>query len=262
MTYRIAMALSYDGANYHGWQHQEAVSSIQQKVEQALMRVANHEVTVMCAGRTDAGVHATAQVVHFDTEANRNEHAWVFGVNSNLPHDISALWAREVPKDFHARHCALSRTYRYLLCTQPVRPGIFRKSVSWTYKSLDLECMRMAAEYLIGEHDFSAFRASGCQAQHAVRTIHALHIEKQGQMIVFEVKANAFVLHMVRNIVGVLVTIGQGDRDPHWALAVLNSRDRTKAALTAQPNGLYLVNVEYPANFNLPKTPKGPFFLP
>ena len=213
-------------------------------------------------GRKDGGVHASAQVVHFDTEASRTERAWVFGANSNLPQNITVSWAKEVPREFHARFSAVSRTYRYLLCNQSVRPGIFQKAVGWCHKTLDLECMRMAAEYLIGENDFSAYGGAGCQATHAIRTIHHLTIEKQGQLIVIEVKANAFLLHMVRNIVGVLVAIGQGDQDPAWALAVLNSRDRKAAGVTSRPNGLYLVKVDYPAHFNLPKTPKGPFFLP
>lgn len=261
MIHRIALALSYDGSRYHGWQHQEEVSSVQQTLEQALSRVANQSISVMCAGRTDAGVHATAQVVHFDTEVNRTEHAWVFGANSNLPHDISVSWARVVPREFHARYSATSRTYRYLLCTQPVRPGILQKNVGWSYKNVDVECMQMAAEYLIGEHDFSAFRGSGCQAAHAVRTIYELTVRKQAQLVVIEVRANAFLLHMVRNIVGVLTTIGRGDRDPHWALSVLHSRDRTKAGITSTPNGLYLVEVRYPEHFGLPNAPKGPFFL-
>ncbi|MCX7121277.1 MAG: tRNA pseudouridine(38-40) synthase TruA [Gammaproteobacteria bacterium] len=258
---RIALCVTYDGSRYHGWQHQEEVSSVQQTLEHALSRVANHSVTVMCAGRTDAGVHATAQVVHFDTEAQRTERSWVFGANSNLPADISVLWAKPVVSDFHARFSAQARTYRYIICNQNVRPGIFHKAVSWYFKSLDANQMQSAAHYLLGEHDFSAFRGSGCQAKHAVRTIHHLSIKRQGHLLIIEVKANAFLLHMVRNIVGVLLEIGEGEKNPEWALQVLQSCDRRQAGITSAPNGLYLVDIDYPEHFNLPKLPKGPFFL-
>lgn len=258
---RIALSVCYDGSRYHGWQHQEDVATVQQTLEHALSRVANQPVTVVCAGRTDAGVHATAQIVHFDTEADRTDHAWVFGANSNLPADISVSWAKVTTLDFHARFSALSRTYRYILCNQYVRPGIFHKSVGWHYKTLDVDRMQAATQHLLGEHDFSAFRGSGCQANHAVRTIHALNVKRQGRLIVIEVNANAFLLHMVRNIVGVLVKIGEGEKDPEWTLAVLNSRDRRNGGMTSSPNGLYLVDVEYPLHFEMPKLPKGPFFL-
>ena len=263
MIRRIALGIQYDGSRYHGWQYQEEVTTVQQLVEQALTCVGNQVITVTCAGRTDAWVHATGQVVHFDTDADRSEHAWVFGANSNLPADIAVQWAKEVPRDFHARYSALSRTYRYIICNQPIRPGVLQKTVTWCYKPITIERMQQAAQYFLGEHDFSAFRGSGCQAQHAVRCIHELTIRQlTPTLIVIEVTANAFLLHMVRNIVGVLVAIGQGDQDPAWALAVLNSRDRKAAGVTSRPNGLYLVKVDYPAHFNLPKTPKGPFFLP
>ena len=258
---RIALCVSYDGSRYHGWQHQEEVSSVQQTLEHALSRVANHPVTVICAGRTDAGVHATGQIVHFETDAERTERSWVFGANSNLPADISVLWAQPTEPDFHARFSAQSRTYRYILCNQPVRPGVFHKAVSWCHKPLDVDQMQMATHHLLGEHDFSAFRGSGCQASHAVRTIHDLTVKKQGQLLIIEVKANAFLLHMVRNIVGVLLAIGEGEKKPEWMLEVLQSADRRKAGITSSPNGLYLVNVDYPSHFMLPKLPKGPFFL-
>src|SRR3990167_1549694 len=258
---RIALCVCYDGSRFHGWQHQEEVSSVQQTVEHALSRVANQPISVVCAGRTDAGVHATAQIVHFDTEAQRTERSWVFGANSNLPADISVLWAQPVTIDFHARFSAQKRTYRYILCNQPVRPGIFHKAVSWYFKPLDAKRMQLAAHHLLGEHDFSAFRGSGCQAQHAVRNIHALSVKRQGQLVIVEVTANAFLLHMVRNIVGVLLEIGEGDKPVEWALDVLKSCDRKKAGITSAPNGLYLVKIDYPDHFSLPKLPKGPFFL-
>lgn len=258
---RIVLCISYDGSRYHGWQHQEEVANVQQAVEHAVSRVANHSVTVVCAGRTDAGVHATHQIIHFDTEAERDEHSWHFGVNSNLPADICVLWAKITVSDFHARFSALSRTYRYVICNQPVRPGILHKAVSWCYKPLDAMRMHEAAQHLLGEHDFSAFRGSGCQAKHAVRSIQAISVERRGQMVVIEVTANAFLLHMVRNIVGVLIEIGIGEKNTEWTLSVLQTRDRRKAAMTSTPYGLYLVNVDYPAHFDLPKLPKGPFFL-
>lgn len=258
---RMVMMVTYDGSRYHGWQHQEDVVSVQQTLEHALSRVANQSITVVCAGRTDAGVHASAQIVHFDTDAIRTERSWVFGVNSNLPADISVSYAKTVSSDFHARFSALSRTYRYLLCNQPVKPGIFRNAVGWCYKALNIENMQRAASHLLGEHDFSAFRGSGCQAKHAIRTIYTLQVKRQGQLIIVEVKANAFLLHMVRNIVGVLVAIGIGEKPPEWALAVLHSKDRRSGGVTVAPNGLYLVDVEYPLHFEMPKVLKGPFIL-
>lgn len=258
---RVVLSVCYDGSRYHGWQHQEEVSTVQQTVEAAVSRVADHPVTVTCAGRTDAGVHATGQIIHFDTEANRTERSWMFGANSNLPADISISWAKITTPDFHARFSATARTYRYILCNQNVRPGIFHKAVAWHFKSLDVDRMQVATQYLLGEHDFSAFRGSGCQAQHAVRTIHALSVKRQGRLIIVEVTANAFLLHMVRNIVGVLTSIGEGDREPAWALEVLHSCDRRRGGITSSPNGLYLVDVDYPEHFMLPKLPKGPFFL-
>jgi len=261
MMKRIALALRYDGTRYHGWQYQEAVSSIQQAVEYALSRVANESITVVCAGRTDAGVHASYQVVHFDTEATRTEHAWVFGANSNLPSDITVLWAKAVNADFHARYSARSRTYRYVMFNDSIRPGLLRTAMGWHYKKLNVQAMQQATQYLLGEHDFSAFRGSGCQAPHAIRTLHRAMIYQQNVLIIFEIRANAFLLHMVRNIVGVLVAIGDGLRAPEWAQAVLTSRDRRCAGMTVSPHGLYLIAIEYPVEFQLPMPEEGPFFL-
>lgn len=259
---RIALGLRYDGTDYHGWQIQESLSTVQGAVEKALSAVANHPVHVTCAGRTDAGVHATAQTIHFDTGAHRSDHSWVFGANSNLAHSISVLWAKPVSADFHARYSATARRYRYILYNHEIRPGIVRKAVGWYYRPLDERLMVAGAKHLLGEHDFSSFRGSDCQAKTAVRTLHQIEIFRVRRMVVIEVQANAFLLHMVRNIVGVLLAIGAGQRSPEWARQVLEARDRTQGGMTISPTGLYLVEVNYPAEFQLPRTPLGPFFLP
>lgn len=260
---RVALGLRYDGSAYHGWQTQEnELATVQQKVERALSMVANHTVSVVCAGRTDAGVHATAQVVHFDTEALRTEHAWVFGANSNLPSDIQVIWAKEVADDFHARFSATGRRYRYILLNQNIRPGILRHGVGWCHRDLDVEVMQEAASHLLGELDFSAYRGSGCQSNSTHRNMYQLNIERRGRMVIIEAHANAFLLHMVRNIAGVLLEIGAGRRPPIWAKEVLESLDRNQGSVTVSPRGLYLVDVDYPEVFQIPKTnPLGPFFL-
>ncbi len=259
---RIALALRYDGANYHGWQVQDDVKTVQSMVERALSAVADRPVSVVCAGRTDAGVHATGQVIHFDTTAQRSDHAWVFGANSNLPPDISVLWAKTVTEDFHARYSATARRYRYVLFNHEIRPGILRKAVGWYYRPLDEKRMQEGAQYLLGEHDFTSFRGTGCQAKNPMRRIHQIEISRIRRMVVIEVQANAFLLHMVRNIAGVLIAIGSGEQPPEWARDVLNARDRTQGGVTVAPQGLYLVEVNYPPEFELPRTPLGPFFLP
>lgn len=259
---RIVMCISYDGARYHGWQIQEALSTVQLKVEQALSRVANHAVHVVCAGRTDARVHACAQIIHFDANVERSDHAWVFGTNSNLPSDISVLWAKPVADSFHARFSAKARRYRYILYNHDVKPAILRNAVGWWYKPLDEKLMQAAGHYLLGEHDFSSFRGSGCQSQSPVRRLSLLDVRRMGRMIVLEVQANAFLLHMVRNITGVLVAIGSGERPVSWMQEVLAQRDRRTAGVTISPNGLYLVEVMYSPDFKLPRVPLGPFFLP
>lgn len=259
---RIAMGISYTGSAYHGWQYQnDQLATIQQRVEQAISRVANHGVTVVCAGRTDAGVHATNQVIHFDTDADRSDYSWVFGTNSNLPHDISVDWAKPVPLDFHARFTATSRHYRYIIYNQLVKPAILRDYISWYHNSLDVNAMQTGANYLIGEHDFSSFRGADCQSHSAIRTIETLTIKQHGQMIVVDIIGNAFLLHMVRNIMGVLIPIGNGTRYPDWAKVVLEARKRSAAGVTTSPNGLYLVAVSYPQEYDLPHCPLGPFFL-
>ena len=261
-TRRIALGVRYDGSRYHGWQEQIDLDTVQGRLERALSRVANHSINVTCAGRTDAGVHASGQVVHFNSDADRSDYSWVFGANSNLSHDISVTWAKTVSHDFHARFSATARRYRYVLFNHSVRPGILRHAVGWYYRPLDEAAMHEAGQYLLGEHDFSAYRGAGCQAKTPHRTIYEFSVNRYRRMIVIEILANAFLLHMVRNIGGVLIAVGSGDKPAVWAKEVLESRDRQSAAVTVAPNGLYLVDVDYPDEFDLPKNPIGPFFLP
>lgn len=261
--YRYALCIEYAGSCYKGWQKQKAdeVPTIQGYVEKALSVVANEAVTVVCAGRTDAGVNGTYQIVHFDTYAKREPRAWVMGTNTHLPSDIAVRWAKPVDDTFHARFSALERRYRYLIYSQEVMPAILSKGVTWTYKLLDVERMRTAGAYLIGEHDFTSYRAVGCQAKSPVRTIRALEVYTSGDLIVIDVTANAFLHHMVRNIAGVLMTVGAGEAEPEWAKAVLDAKDRAKGGVTAPPFGLYFVDVKYPEMFELPKSTLGPYFL-
>lgn len=260
MVTRIALGIRYDGSIYHGWQAQKEFRTVQGEIERALSVVADHVVSVVCAGRTDAGVHASWQVAHFDTTSYRSEHAWIFGVNSNLPADISILWAKEVDKHFHARFSAQARRYRYVIYNHEIRPGILRKAVSWYYQPLDETRMKVAAQYLIGEHDFQSFQGAGCQSQTSVRTIFLIEIFRIRCMLVIGVQGNAFLLHMVRNIVGVLIAIGSGEKEPEWAEIVLKSKDRRQGGVTVSPHGLYLVEVAYSQEFKLPQALLGPFF--
>jgi tRNA pseudouridine38-40 synthase len=249
---RIALGIEYNGAAYCGWQYQDHSPSIQARVEEAIAHVANHNVRVICAGRTDTGVHAYGQVVHFDTEVERTAHSWAFGANTRLPGDISILWAKHVNEEFHARFSATSRVYRYVLLNRRIRPGLLRDRVSWDYRPLDLKLMRQAAGYLIGEHDFTSYRAVACQASSPVRDLKRLEISQEGELFTFELEANGFLHHMVRNLVGVMLTIGAGEADPVWAQEVLEKRDRTQGGLTAPPDGLYFVGVHYPEHFEIP----------
>ncbi len=258
---RIALCVRYDGSNYYGWQRQEGLDTIQAQLEKALSLVANHPVTVVGAGRTDAGVHATGQIVHFDTDAVRSEHAWVFGANTHLPRDISVMWVRPVSLDFHARYSALSRRYRYIIYNHEIRPAVLAKAVSWYYRGLEVELIQQSVPYLIGEHDFSAFRGAGCQSNTPIREVFNIEIVRQQKIVTIDVEANAFLLHMVRNIVGVLMTVGSGVRPPKWVKEVLESRDRRRAAMTASPHGLYFVEVNYSAEFDLPKAPESPLLF-
>lgn len=260
---RVALGVEYLGSRYRGFQTQKhEMATIQGHLHKALSAIAAEPVTLVCAGRTDAGVHATNQVVHFDTLAQRPEKAWVKGTRAHLPHDIGVRWAREVLPEFHARFSARSRVYRYLISDRPSYSALTHQHITWSRKRLDLEAMRGAARALEGEHDFSAYRASQCQAQSPVRHIEYLHLARRGDLIVLEVRANAFLHHMVRNIVGVLMAIGAGERPVEWAGQVLASRDRRQGGTTARANGLYLVHVDYPRHFGLPATEPGPLFVP
>ncbi len=258
---RIAMAVEYDGSEFCGWQLQEpGVRTVQGAVEQAVGKVAAEPVRVQCAGRTDTGVHATGQVIHFDTSAVRDERAWVFGSNANLPKDVCILWARPVANDFHARFSAVRRAYRYVIFNRSVRPTFLRRRVSWACRLLDANRMAEAAQYLLGEHDFSSYRAVACQAKSPVRTLHRLTVERQGQFIHLDIEANAFLHHMVRNIAGVLMAIGSGEQEPEWAKEVLEARDRRLGGVTAPPGGLYLTAVDYPDAFDIPAPGQAPVF--
>jgi len=252
---RIALGLEYDGRPFCGWQWQNHSPSVQAVVESALAQVADQPVHVVCAGRTDTGVHATEQVVHFDTDAVRSEKAWVRGSNSNLPPSVSILWARQVKADFHARFCATRRYYRYVIYNSPVRPAILASRVAWEYRPLDAARMQLAAQSLLGLHDFNAYRAVACQAKSPLRHLYRLDVTRCDELVLLDVDANAFLHHMVRNLAGVLMDIGAGEQSPDWASEVLALRDRTRAGATAPPHGLYLRKVSYPDEFGLPSLP-------
>ena len=258
---RIALGIEYDGSAFRGWQRQQAgVRSVQGCLEQALSRVADEAIEVTCAGRTDAGVHATAQVVHFDTGALRPERAWLLGTNTELPGDARVLWMRAMGDDFHARYSARARRYRYVVLNRRVGSALERHRVGWEYRPLALAPMQAAARHLVGEHDFSSFRAAQCQANHAIREVESLEISQAGDYFFVDVVANAFVHHMVRNIVGALLAIGRGEQAPDWTRVLLELRDRTLAAATAPASGLYLVGVRYPGEYGIPELGRLPRF--
>jgi len=260
---RIALGIEYKGSDFHGFQVQpNGVKTVQQALERALSIVADEPVTLVCAGRTDAGVHATNQIVHFDTLAKRPAKAWVKGTRPHLPDTVSVRWAQDVAPQFHARFSAHHRTYRYLLSDSKTSSALLYDQVTWSSRPLDIDLMRQGASYLVGEHDFTSFRATQCQAKSPVRTIDYLHLARRGDLIVLEIKANAFLHHMVRNIVGVLTSVGAGDKPPAWVGEVLNARSRSAGGVTARPNGLYLVAVDYPEAFNLPSLSPGPLYFP
>ena len=261
--HRVALAVEYLGSHYHGFQTQPSgVATVQQHLERALTAIANEPVTLVCAGRTDAGVHATGQIIHFDTLADRPEKAWVKGTRAHLPADIGIRWARTVTPEFHARFSAHSRTYRYLISDRASYSALTHQHITWSRKPLDVEAMHEAGQSLVGEHDFTSYRASQCQARSPVRTIEYLHLARRGELIVLEVKANAFLHHMVRNIVGVLMAIGAGEMPVGGAAEILAAKNRSVGGVTARPFGLYLVNVEYPSRFGLPACEPGPLMIP
>lgn len=259
---RIALCVEYNGTNYSGWQRQKHVNSVQQELEKALSIVAAHPIEVQCAGRTDSGVHGTGQIVHFDTHSTRKLIAWTMGANANMPKDIAVRWAKEVPDEFHARFTATARRYRYIIFNNAFRPAILCNGVSHYHGELDAVKMHEAGQFLLGENDFSSFRATHCQSRSPWRNIHHLNVSRSGNYVILDIKANAFVHHMVRNIAGSLIEVGRGNQNPDWIEWLLAEKNRALAGATAKPDGLYLVDVDYPEKFELPRVPLGPLFLP
>jgi tRNA pseudouridine38-40 synthase len=249
---RVALGIAYDGSTWQGWQTQPDGRTVQDRLESALGQFVAQHVGTICAGRTDTGVHAVGQVVHVDVAVQRREQSWVRGLNALLPDSIAVQWARPVSDDFHARFSALSRTYVYIVRNAPVRSPLADRRVGWVYHKLDLDPMRQAAARLVGEHDFSSFRSSQCQAVSPVRTLHALDVSRRAEFFIFTFRANAFLHHMVRNLMGALLYIGQGRQDPEWVDTLLAKRDRRLSAPTFAADGLYLAAVEYPVAFGLP----------
>ncbi|HUW26324.1 MAG TPA: tRNA pseudouridine(38-40) synthase TruA [Gallionella sp.] len=250
---RIALGVEYNGSPYYGWQSQTEGRTVQDTLQCALGRIAGEPIPIIAAGRTDTGVHALEQVVHFDTPVDRPLTAWVRGVNAVLPDSIAVRWAHPVPDEFHARFSAHGRSYRYLLINRPVRSALHAGKVGWFHAPLDIAAMQAAAQSLLGEHDFSAFRASECQAKSPVKHLHQLDIRRHGEMLVFDFGANAFLHHMVRNIVGCLVYVGKGKHPPEWLAEVLSGCERRFAAATFAPDGLYLRRIQYEAKWELPQ---------
>jgi len=261
VTQRIAIGVEYDGARYAGWQRQAEVVSVQAELERALASVADHPVEVTCGGRTDAGVHGVGQVAHFDTRSERSMRGWALGANTLLPPDVAVTWAVPVPAAFHARYTALSRTYRYVILNRSVRPALLRQRVCWIHRPLDAGAMHGAAQCLVGEHDFSAFRAAECQSRTATRRVDSVAVSRQGELLFIEITANAFLHHMVRNVAGSLIAVGTGDQPGDWLAAVLASRDRRRAGITAPAGGLYFLRIDYPPEFALPATSSGPWAM-
>jgi tRNA pseudouridine38-40 synthase len=263
---RIVLGVQYDGTPWQGWQTQPSGKTVQDRLEVALQKFTQGLVATTCAGRTDSGVHALEQVVHFDTALSRETFSWVRGLNAFLPPSIAVRWAHELPLEgdgadheirdqFHARFSATARTYHYLLYNNPVRSPLLEGKAGWVFRPLELELMRQAASHLIGTHDFSAFRAVECQAKSPVRSMEQISMERRGDLIVFSLRANAFLHHMVRNIVGSLIYVGSGSKPPEWIAELLSQRDRGRAAPTFMPDGLYLAQVAYDSKWQLPQQP-------
>lgn len=258
---RIALVLEYDGSRYHGWQAQTGLHTIQQMVEHALSKVADCPISVVCAGRTDTGVHATNQIIHFDCDKERTIRAWTHGANTFLPKDICVKWGKEMPDDFHARYSAVARRYRYVIFNSAIRPAISRSHVTWQYRQLDHRLMHQAAQRLIGEKDFTSFRSMECQSNTPMRNVHQLEVSRRGDLVMIDISANAFLHHMVRNIAGVLMAIGISKHPVDWIDEVLAAKDRRLGAETAPPYGLYLVQVKYPSEMGILPSNPGPLFL-
>lgn len=256
---RYAAGVEYLGSGYSGWQALSTNTSLQAVVESAVSRIADHPVKVTAAGRTDAGVHAFQQVIHFDTPATRSDYAWLLGVNTHLPPDISLRWIQPVAEGFHARHSALARSYRYVIQNQRARSALLHRRTGWWPKTLDAQAMHAAGQALIGEHDFSAFRDSQCQSRTPMRRMDSLTVSRQGEFVILDIQANAFLHHMVRNILGTLVEVGMGKQAPEWVAQVLAGRNRALGGMNAPPEGLYFIGPRYPAEFALPPPPR-PWF--
>jgi len=263
---RLALGVSYNGQSYLGWQSQPCGQTIQDQLEKALSGFCAHSVNTLCAGRTDAGVHGLMQVVHLDTNLQREPFSWVRGTNRYLPHDIAVQWAQEVPESFHARASALARRYVYVLLESAVRPALEAGRAGWTFRPLDESAMRQAAQHLLGEHDFTSFRASSCQALSPIKTLHGIDISHRGPPMArywrFEFEGNAFLHHMIRNIMGCLVQIGAGLRPPDWMHEVLHAQSRNAAAPTFAPHGLYFAGPVYAPHWGLPSHTPAFWFLP
>lgn len=258
---KLAACVEYDGTDFHGWQTQSSgCRTVQSEIEAAISKVANEPVAATCSGRTDRGVHGYGQIIHFETNAIRDERSWTLGITTNLPRDIGVTWVKPVRDDFNARFSALSRRYRYVIYQSNIRPSILRNRVTWSYRELNAQLMHDGAQYLIGEHDFSSFRAAECQAAHPNREMQFISVKAEGDYIYIDVQANAFLHHMVRNIAGVLIKVGEGKKDPIWVKEVLEAKHRTAADITAPAQGLYFVSVEYPEEFSIPESPLRPSF--
>ena len=258
---RYALGIEYDGSRYHGWQRQKNAVSVQQNVEKALSKIADENIEVICAGRTDTGVSATNQVIHFETDKIRKDVAWTLGVNTNLPNDIAVSWVKKVDESFHARFSATARRYRYIINNNRLRSAILSKGISFCHYPLDEKLMHQAAQCLIGKHDFTSFRTVHCQSHSPVRTLIHCNVSRQGDFVIIDVKGNAFLHHMVRNIAGSLMRIGQKIETVDWMAEVLEAKNRCVAGMMAPSAGLYFVGVDYPEEFGIPKPPLGPLFL-
>lgn len=258
---RIALGVEYDGSHYHGWQAQAGLRTVQQVLEDALSKVADRSVSVVCAGRTDTGVHATNQIVHFDCEVTRPVRSWIHGANTFLPKDICVKSARVMTEEFHARYSATSRRYRYVIYNAPIRPALFRSNLTWHYRPLDHRAMAAAGKCLLGENDYTSFRSIECQSNTPMRRVIDLRVYRQDDLVIIDVTANAFLHHMVRNIAGVLMAVGSGKHPVEWVSSVLAAKDRQMGAETAPPYGLYLVEVVYPKQFGLLNQALGPLFV-